>query len=476
MRYLALFLVTLILLSSIYGEGVYAHTEPGKDHGYNGPSGNFTVQVDGQNLLVFKYINITNTSQQFSRIHQDGMQPGSFYWQGDGNITMMSAINLSKPGNFSWENQQINFVYLYTNYYVGILMSDGAMTVSSGTIRINAYPNQPWISVEYFTTPFSQYDMEFGTYNQNGNQLISLNSEFQMRNGSLYSYSLLKGNTSLDVISSISGGEASGNQVAVSVSSFTGNIKSIVVPTDSHLPTIFMSSLGYNLTVNFENFVTLSSSDSKDSDNHSQYFLKFPEFLEREEYLISVHGKTLGFAVVYGSSEVNNSTLSLGGPLSFAVIRFLNPKNPEPVIGKENSTNGAEVVLSKGAYYIPLSSNVSLQQMTFSNGNLFLSIFQNGSGYIFIVLEGNWSFVSSQIYAPSGPSNYTITKEGNFTVVTYRINGTGTTNLTLSVAPTTMHKFVGIYYLILFVLAAVAISLSTIYLSRRKWIKSFEKE
>ncbi|MEM4119300.1 MAG: hypothetical protein QXR75_05070, partial [Thermoplasmatales archaeon] len=149
----------------------------------------------------------------------------------------------------------------------------------------------------------------------------------------------------------------------------------------------------------------------------------------------------------------------------------------EPLIKNTNTTNGVEVVISKGAYYVPLSPNISLDQISFSRGNLFLSIYQNGTSYIFIVLEGNISFEKSEITTPNGSFKYTsLKKEGNFTIVTFIANGTGMTNLSLSVLPVSGHQIISVYYLVIFSSALTATTLSVIYFSRRRWIKSFEKE
>ncbi|MEM2615603.1 MAG: hypothetical protein QXO44_02535, partial [Thermoplasmatales archaeon] len=77
----------------------------------------------------------------------------------------------------------------------------------------------------------------------------------------------------------------------------------------------------------------------------------------------------------------------------------------------------------------------------------------------------------------NGSFKYTsLKKEGNFTIVTFIANGTGMTNLSLSVLPVSGHQIISVYYLVIFSSALTATTLSVIYFSRRRWIKSFEKE
>ncbi|MEM0130419.1 MAG: hypothetical protein QXW75_03030 [Thermoplasmatales archaeon] len=474
MKYLALLLAGVIVAWAILGGGVYGQAGTSTDRGNFSSSGNFTVNLNGSELVIFRYINVSGMPHQVSNIHRGGLENNGFYWQGHGNVTLVPGVNYSRENSLNSQDGLLNFIYLYTNEYLGVLLSNGNVILSRGTIEVTSPGGV--VFVEYLTAPFSAYGMKFLTYSETDGEFHGENSAFSIENGTLSSYSLLKENTSLDVIKNVSG-EPGGIQVATNTSTLINAPESLVIPSDLNLPTILLSILGPGVAVNFDSYVNLSPLAHSRVDNKPFQDQPIQNLPRASEYLISIQKKTIGFAIVYGSSEISRNSLMIDGPISFAVIRFLNPSHSEPLINNANATNGVEVVISKGAYYIPLSPNISLDQISFSHGNLFLSISQNGTSYIFIVLEGNLSFGKSEIVTPAGSFNYTsLKKEGNFTMVTFVANGTGMTNLSLSVLPVSGHQIISAYYLVVFASALTAITLSVIYLSRRRWIRSFEKE
>ncbi|MEM0346679.1 MAG: hypothetical protein QW340_03295 [Thermoplasmatales archaeon] len=472
MKYLALLLAGVIVAYTILGGGAYGQAGTVANRGNLSLSGNFTVNINGSELVIFRYINVSGMPHQVLKIHRGGLENSGFFWQGHGNVTLVPAVNYSHKNSLNSQDGNLNFIYLYTNEYLGVLLSNGNVTISGGSIEVTSPGGN--IFVEYLTTPFSAYDIKFLTYSETDNEFDGKNSAFSLDNGELSSYSLLKGNTSLDVIKNISS-ELEDSKVLTNMSELINAPESLVIPSDLNLPTILLSTLGPGVTVNFDSYVNLSPISHGHVD--IKPFTNQHIISKASEYLISIQKKTIGFAIVYGSSEINNNSLTIEGTISFAVIRFLNPSHSEPLIKNTNTTNGVEVVISKGAYYVPLSPNISLDQISFSRGNLFLSIYQNGTSYIFIVLEGNISFEKSEITTPNGSFKYTsLKKEGNFTIVTFIANGTGMTNLSLSVLPVSGHQIISVYYLVIFSSALTATTLSVIYFSRRRWIKSFEKE
>ncbi|MGC8645804.1 MAG: hypothetical protein ACP5UO_06080 [Thermoplasmata archaeon] len=476
MRYIVIIAAVILIIAVIPVSGAFAHGLPkaSDDRGKESLS-NYSVEINGKHILVFRYFNITNSSQPIYRESRMAGELGMLYWEGRGNAVIVPAINYSGTGEFEWNSQRNYFLYVFTSSYIGILLTDGVMNITGGTIFVGTPSYEPQIFIQYISTPFSKYGMKFGTYQKMGQEFVGLNSSFITGNNSLESFSLLSENTSLTVISSILLQQDS-FVVATSSSALVGGDQGIIVPSDSGLPTIFSSALGSNVTLSFENFVTITRVNSGDNGEGMNLNFGIPN-MQKEEYAITINHKTLGYAIVYGSSHANGSILSSGGLLSFVVIRFIGSSAFQANDTGMKAGNNAEVVLSEDAYYVPLSPNVSLEKMSFSNGILFLSVVHNESGYIYVVLEGNFSSSNLRLISSVGNvSPYEITREGNVTVIIFPVNGTGIANLTLSVSPISTQQRIGIFYLIVFITSLIVVALSTILLSRRKWLRRLEKE
>ena len=160
-----------------------------------------------------------------------------------------------------------------------------------------------------------------------------------------------------------------------------------------------------------------------------------------EEHIFKIMNghRTVGYIDVYGSTTINNTTLTVNSPLSFVIVRFLPSFQSAGVANHsnddlENATT--EIYVDNEAYFVPFSPNVTSQNLSFSQNTLSFDFIQNGTQNFVIVIQGNFNVSAFSFHGPGqNNSHYSVTKTSNQTIISFTTNGSGQGSLALSVTP-----------------------------------------
>ncbi|MEM0135455.1 MAG: hypothetical protein QXU18_09590, partial [Thermoplasmatales archaeon] len=143
MRHLAIAILvaTLMVISSMaLASAASGNPKTGFDYFDTNSNGisNFTVHVNNQIIEVFRYFNISGSSQSLNLpdINENKIIPIS--WQGFGNVSIIPAVSFSGVGTFNYSSTSMQYVYLYQSDYLGILFTTGHISEYGKQILILA--------------------------------------------------------------------------------------------------------------------------------------------------------------------------------------------------------------------------------------------------------------------------------------------------------------------------------------------------
>ncbi len=483
-------IVLLIALAMLLSSMTYGFVSADDSNGTNDTStngiSNFTVHVNNQDVLVFRYFNVSGPSLSLNLPDLSENKLVPLYWMGYGNVTITPAMSFSSIGNFANSNYNFQYVYLYQQSYLGILLTSGSISESGNEIIIsNQYGNASF-SVSFINAPLSQFNFTSNSFHSSGNSFYGTYSSFSYSPGLIQDYSLINNQSSVSVISSIS---SSGNSaLSLSTNALATPNTAGVFASDGLFPLIYLDSFNSTVAIRLSDgfhFATTESEQGHGGGNEQDPFVSpgFQYYNERV-YKIMSGSRTLGSVDVYGQTSVNNTTLTVNSPMSFVIIRFLPFFQSSTGTNHSNDELGnatTEVYVDNQAYFVPFSPNVTAQNLSFGQGTLMFQFVQNGTQQFVIVIQGNFS-VSKFSVTGNGSSSpsYTVARSGNETIISFSTNGTGQRNLSLSVAPYLSTLGGGnqmpLVGLIVSTVALVAVAGSLIAYSRKKWEKGFEKE
>jgi hypothetical protein len=495
MKYLqvALAVATIMVLSTMTLGLVHADgTTSGFDTFDTSSNGitNFSVQVNNQPLVVFKYFNVSGTSTTLNLPHIGEEKMTPLFWQGFGNVTITPAIPYSTVGNFSYnyyQAQQLEYVYFYQQDYVGILLTTGQINESANQVLISGQNLTGGVTVSYINTPLSSYNFTPDSYQYSGQSYQGNYSSFSYSSGQITNYSLTNEQSSVSVVSNIT--SSSGSILSFNTKGLATPGNTVMFASDSLFPLVYLNAFNSSISVrlangfHFDRTEDLGQVNSDGSSNQDQdpfISTEFPVFQEHI-FRIMMGSKTLGYADVYGQESVNGTTLRVNSPLSFVLIRFLPTVQSTNGTNRGNSNLGnatTEIYIDNQAYFVPFSPNVTSQNLSFDHGTLYFQFIQNGTQQFVIVIQGNFTVSQFALTGPGGKStHYIVTRSGNETVVSFWTNGSGQGNLSLSIAPyLDRNNQLPLVGLVISVTALIAVAASLIVYSRRKWERDFEKE
>lgn len=487
MRYLAIVLVivsVLLLSGMVSAAGSSSTSQRGSNNFDSTPQGigNFVVHVNSQSIEVFKYFNVSGHTQSFGLPEGNEYKTVPLFWEGSGNISILAAIPFSDIGvvNYSYSSQE--YVYFYQSDYLGILFTTGQIAESGNQLYINGPDNQGGFSVAYMNSPLSNFNFVQNSFEQSGQSYYGNYSSFAYSAGQIENYSLMNRQSSVSIVSSIS---SSGSDA------LSFNTKDLAVPgttgifvSDDLFPTVYLGGFNSTLTIRlasgFDFGVQGENHPQGSGPNQDPSFPGMFPFFQEHIFKVMNGPRTLGYVDVYGTTSVNTTTLVVNSPMSFVLIRFLpsfqstngiNPSNDH----LENATT--EIFVDNEAYFVPFSTNVTSQNLSFSGGRLNFQFIQNGTQQFVIVIQGNFSVSMFSLNGTgANPPPYVVTRASNQTIISFASTGNGTQSLSLSIAP-----YVGsisILPLMALLISALALTLvagSLIFYSRRKSIREFEK-
>ncbi len=495
MKYLqvALAVATIVVLSTMTIGLVHADgSTTGLDTFDTSSNGitNFTVQVNNQPLVVFKYFNVSGTSTSLNLPNIDNEKMTPLFWQGFGNVTITPAIPFSTVGSFSYsffQVRQLEYVYFYTQDYVGILFTTGQISESANQVLIKGQNVTGSVTVSYINSPLSSYNFTPDSYKNSGQSYLGNFSSFSYASGNIADYSLTNEQSSVSVISNIT--SSSGSIVSFDTKGLATPGKTVMFASDSLFPLVCIDAFNSSISIQLANGFHFGTAEGQgqgnsggDSNQDQDPFIstEFPVFQEHI-FKIMTGSKTLGYVDVYGQGSVNGTTLRVNSPLSLVLIRFLPPVQSTNGTNRGNANLGnatTEIYIDNQAYFVPFSPNVTSQNLSFDHGKLYFQFMQNGTQQFVIVIQGNFSVTQFALRGPGGNStHYNVTRSGNETVVSFWTNGSGQGNLSLSIAPyLSRNNQLPLVALVISITALIAVAASLIVYSRRKWEKGFEKE
>ena len=493
MKYLAIavLLTIAVMVSSMPFAGA---AQGNQDSGYgvyninqNGIS-NFTVHVGNQFIEVFRFFNVSAPTQflNMPNINENTMVPIS--WHGFGNVSIVPVIPFSGVGSFNYSAFQVEYVYLHFSNYLGMILTTGTISESGGVILIKAINSLVENSVELVNSPLSNYNYTQESYKLTGHSYLGNYSSFSFF-GSLNDYALVNRNSSVQVMSSIS--SSNGFYYTMNSAGLSTPHGNTIFASDGLFPMIYANGFDTSINVTLANGFQFGTSgdraqnggdgngNSAPSEDHSGIgSIRMPE--EHIFKIMNGH-KTVGYIDVYGSTTINNITLTVNSPLSFVIVRFLPSFQAAGVANHsnddlENATT--EIYVDNEAYFVPFSPNVTSQNLSFSQNTLSFDFIQNGTQNFVIVIQGNFNVSTFSFHGPGqNNSHYSIAKTSNQTIISFTTNGSGQGSLALSVTPVLVQSSnLPLIVLVISATMIVVVSSSLIIYSRKRWIKELEKE
>ncbi|MGC8561964.1 MAG: hypothetical protein ACP5UZ_06670 [Thermoplasmata archaeon] len=494
MKYLAIaiLLAALMLASSM----AFASAAPGNqatgydnfDLSHNGIS-NFTVRINNQAIVVFRYFNISGSTQflNIPNVNENRMVPIS--WHGFGNVSIVPAISFSSVGSFNYSSIPVQYLYLYKSDYIGVILTTGQISESGGQIFINAVNSLTENSVELVNSPISDYNFTQNSYQAIGHSYKGNYSSFSYSSGSIVNFSLINEESSVQIISSISSSKGlslSMNTAGVSTADENG-----VFASDGLFPMVYLNGFDTAINITLANGFRFWSSGERPfhggdgngnnvrSEDHSGIgSIQMPE--QQIFKIVSGH-RTVGYVDVYGKTTLNNTTLSVNSPMSFVVVRFLPSFKSAAGENHSNDDLGnatTAIYVDNGTYFVPFSPNVTAQNLSFNQNTLTFDFIQNGTQDFVIVMQGNFSVSAFSFQGPGqNNSHYSVSRTSNQTIISFSTNGSGQGSLSLSVAPVIVQpNHFSLIVLVVSATSIVVVAGSLIIYSRRRWVKELEKE
>jgi hypothetical protein len=447
---------------------------------------NFTVHVNNQNVLVFRYFNVSGSSLSLNLpdLNENKLVP--LFWRGSGNVTILPAMSFSQVGNFSNPSYDFQYLFLYQSSYLGILLTTGSISESGGEIFVNNLVGAAYFTIYFINSPLSQFNFTSNSFQSNGNSYYGTYSSFTSSPGLIKDYSLINNQSSVSVISSIAlGGDS---LLSFNTSGLAVPNKSGAFASDGLFPLLYLDSFNSSVTIRLSDGFHFGTPEAEQGNGGGGEQDPFNSaglpYVNERVFKIMSGSRTLGSVDVYGQMSINNTTLIVNSPVSFVVIRFLPAFQSSTGINHSNDELGnatTEIYLDNQAYFVPFSPNVTAQNLSFKQGTLIFQFVQNGTQQFVIVIQGNFS-VSNFVITGNGSSypHYSILRSGNETIVTFTTNGTGQRNLSLSVTPFLSTngggKQLPLMALIISVTALVTVAGSLIAYSRKRWERNLEKE
>ncbi|MDA8055242.1 MAG: hypothetical protein M0Z77_06270 [Thermoplasmatales archaeon] len=488
---IALVLATIMVLSSMaLATAAGGNSKMGFDTSDSSSNGisNFMVRVNNQEIEVFRYFNITGASQSqnLPNINENKIMP--LFWQGFGNVSITPTLSFSAVGNVNYYSSPMEFVFFYQFNYLGILLATGRITESGNQISITGANSFMAVSVAYLNAPLSDYNFSQNSFKFNGGSYYGNYSSFYYSAKQIDDYSLINQESSVSVISSISNSNGMGlsfDTAGISVPGSTG-----IFVSDNLFPLIYLD--GFNSSTN----ITLSTGfHFGTSEDHSgqgdrgggngpgQDPFDSGSFPIPQEHVYKIMNgfRTVGYVDAYGQVKVNNTSLVVNAPLSFVLVRFL------PSFQSTNGTNHSnddlqnattEIYVDNQAYFVPFSPNITSQNLSFGQNLLNFVFTQNGTQQFVIVIQGNFS-VSTFSLTGTGQNNshYKVTRTSNQTIISFLTNGSGQRSLSLSIAPYVgkINQLPLIGLLLSSTILVIVVGTLILY-SRRKSLRELEKE
>ena len=490
MKYLfaVIFLISLMLFSGLAGVVNASGSVDGTANAYdtfnttsNGIS-DFSVQVNGQTIEVFSYFNISGSSLSMDMpfVSDDKMMP--LFWQGTGTVTIVPALSYSRIGAFDYAFSQMEYVYFYQTNYLGMLVTNGQISESGNLIVINSSANMGEQSISYINCPLSDYNYTENSFQSSGNSYYGNYSSFYYSAGQISNYSLINRQSAVSVISKISSSGSTSLSFNTQSLATKGNVGMFV--SDGLFPLIYLDGFNTSMSIKLaEGFhfgyrEDFQSGNGGSGEDPSSYW----PISMGEEHIFKIQNgfRILGYVDVYGGASLNNSTLVVNSPISFVVVRFLpsvqttgGPSQSNNVLGNAST----EIFIDNQAYFIPFSPNVTYQNLSFDHGNLLFQFTQNGTQKIVVVIQGNFTVSKFSLNGVvEQPTNYTVTRTANETIISFGTSGNGTQSLSLSIVPYQRGTSqIPLMALVISLTALVAVTISLIVLSRKNWVKRLEK-
>lgn len=450
----------------------------------------FSVIINDRSIEVFKYFNVSGALPGLNSffINQDRLTP--IYWQGIGDISVVPAINFSKVGKFSYSSESVSYVFLYNGSYLGILYSTGLISESSGSISIsNSLTLNASIEVSYITSPISYSGNSEGNYTITGQTFTGTYTSFSYAGGNILNYSLIGRNSSLNVFTSIGGSNSNDTAMAPSISSLSIPSRVSLYASDSVSPSLYASGIGSDLNISLASGFSLVPSGRHHyalppKRQNDPFSSMLNQAYSEHTFKLRIGHINIGYVDVYGHPMMTPSGFELDSPISFLVVHVLPVYQSKlgslPVAFDKSIGNATlEIYVHHKPYFIPLSPNVTSLNLSYSGNTLQFTFAQNGSQYVLVVMQGNYSVSKFSIsgVGSAAANHYTLKRVGNETFILFTVNGTGTGSLTLGVVPYTNpfpRTILGI-----FSTAGVLVVLVAIFgitYARRKFVKEFEKE
>jgi hypothetical protein len=449
---------------------------------------NFTVHVNNQFIEVFRYFNISGPTQflNMPNINENKMVP--IYWHGFGNVSIVPAVQFSGAGSFNYSSFQLQYVYLHSTNYLGMILTTGTISESGGEIIIMAISPLVENSVELINSPLSDYNFTQGSYKVSGHSYLGNYSSFSYV-GSLSDYALVNREASVQVISSIS--SPNGLYFSMNTAGLSTPDENGIFVSDGLFPIIYVNGFDTSINVTLSNgfqFGTFGERVQNGGDGNGNNAPRedrsgIGSIQMPEEHIFKIMNghRTVGYIDVYGSTTINNTTLTVNSPLSFVIVRFLPSFQSAGVANHsnddlENATT--EIYVDNEAYFVPFSPNVTSQNLSFSQNTLSFDFIQNGTQNFVIVIQGNFNVSAFSFHGPGqNNSHYSVTKTSNQTIISFTTNGSGQGSLALSVTPGLVQSSsLPLIVLVISATMIVVVSGSLIIYSRKRWIRELEKE
>ncbi len=490
--WVAISIAVLMVLSLAFASGSAvadgSHSNDSSDTNFTSSGiSNFSVQINGQQIEVLSYFNysLINPEMGSPIIREDSNTP--LIWNGFGNVTIVPAVSFSAVGSLNFSSLELNYIYLYSSSYIGILLTTGFMNESGNQVSVSSSTMTVPFSIVLVNAPLSGYNFSQNSYRSVGNEYYGNFSSFNYANGQIENYSLVNGQSSVSVISEVYA--QGGIRLSTSLNGFAIPGTPVGFASDGLFPLLFLSGAGSPVHLNLSDGFHFSSSDdhgdqgqgiSDGEDAHLQN--SFPIPLPRERILKIVSGlRVVGYADVYGAVSYNNTSLVASSPLSFLLVRFLpsfSTANTSNEGGKHLQNATTEILVSDQAYFIPFTVNVTSQQISFAQNILNFTFVQNGTQQFVIVIQGNFTVSSfSLVGSGANGSSYTVTRTGNQTIISFVANGSGQKSLSLAIAPLRASVSpIPLFVLFISSAALIVVTLSFIIYSRRKMMREIEKE
>lgn len=482
-----LFISILLLSGSAYASNQVQQSSGNYNTFKNTSNGisNFSVYVNDHSIEVFKFINVTSPASGASVPHVGNNKFSSLTWQGRGRITIIPSTSFSGVGTLTENARSVEYVRLYQDNYLGILYTTGRISETSSQIDIVAANSSVNFAIFYMTSPVSFYGIDLDSYASAGTSYVGNYSSFSYSQGMIRNFSLSNRDSSVSIVSNITPSNRSAVQLGLDLQGLATPERTMMLASDSLFPLVYVSGFNSSLTIDLTPGIVFGSSNGIDFGNASSAHLfsapRFLPFHSERVYRIEAGDRTLGYAEIYGNSTAVGSNLTVNSSMYFVILRFLPP--PQTFQGKSDigtvpTNTSTEIFVSNKAYFIPFSPNITSQKLLFVNGTLDFQFQQNSSAAFRIVFEGNYAIEKFSLSGSNGTSSYySLRRSNNETIVSFQSNATGQSSLYMAISP--LQRVVGPLPLVLLIsssLALIAVVSSSILYSRKKWLKSLEKD